>query len=35
MIRVFHTSLQQVPEPDTKHSRSALDFGTYIKSTRL
>ncbi len=27
MIKVYHTSLQKVSEPDTKHSRSALDFG--------
>ncbi len=27
MIELFHTSLQMIPEPDTKHSRSNLDFG--------
>ncbi len=27
MIKLYHTSLVKVSEPDTKHSRSALDFG--------
>ncbi len=27
MIKVYHTSLQKVSEPDTKHSRLYLDFG--------
>ncbi len=35
MITLFHTSLQKVSEPDTKHSRSALDFGRGFYMTSI
>lgn len=27
MIELFHTSPQKITEPDTRHSRTNLDFG--------